>query len=97
MDKKLKQITFEDAVKQVIQTKEDIPKMQMITDFDRDKYPIIQECENYVMYDYAPDVMIIEEFPKAKCSYLAVLDYDGCDIGELGYCETNTNNTIIYS
>ena len=49
------------------------------------------------MYDYAPGVMIIEEFPERECSYLAVLDSDGDDIGELGYCLTKTDCTTILS
>lgn len=93
----MEKMTFEEAVTKVLMDKKSIPVKTTITDFDRSKYSIIQECENYKMYDYAPGVMIIEEFPERECSYLAVLDSDGDDIGELGYCLTKTDCTTILS
>lgn len=88
-------MTFDEAVTTVTLGKITIPTQTEITDFDRTKYRIIQECENYKMYDYSDGVIVIEEFPEKDCSYLAILDSDFDDVGELGYCLTTKDPTVI--
>lgn len=93
----MKEMTFREAVELVIKTHKSVPEVTTVIDFNRSEYPIIQECENYKMYKYSDDVMIIEEFPERDCSYLAILDSEGDDIGEIGYCFTKIDSTIINS
>lgn len=88
-------MTFNEAVELVIKTGESIPETTTIIGFNRSEYPIIQECENYKMYKYSDDVMIIEEFPERDCSYIAVLNSEGDDIGEIGYCKNKIDSTVI--
>lgn len=90
-------MTFSEAVELIIKTGESIPEVTTVIGFNRSEYPIIQECENYKMYKYSDDVMIIEEFPERDCSYIAVLDSEGDDIGEIGYCNNKIDSTVINS